>query len=190
MIVFRLYLLAGLVLHKVVWISMKRRARSGGVAVRKVASLHVQIARLLKLAILILIAVQVFLPDVLPILDDPLVLRVLGGTIYSIGMIVAVLGRVQLGGNWSDIEVGRVGEQHQVVSHGVYGYLRHPIYVGDLLVLLGLQLALNSWGVLAVAAMAPPVLVRAIQEERVLHDVLPGYQEYVRRTKRFIPFIV
>jgi protein-S-isoprenylcysteine O-methyltransferase Ste14 len=38
--------------------------------------------------------------------------------------------------------------------------------------------------------MVPPVLVRAIQEERHLRKVLPGYEDYARRTKRFIPFVV
>ncbi len=190
MMFFRLYLLAGLILHKAVWIAMKRRGQAGAATTGKIHPLHVRLARLVKLVILLLIAMQVFLADVLPILDEPLALRIAGGMLYTLGLVTAVLGRVQLGDSWSDIEVGDVAMDNQVVSVGVYRYLRHPIYVGDLLLLLGLELSLNSWLVGVAAAMVPPVVVRAIQEEQSLRKVLTGYEDYARRTKRFIPFIV
>jgi protein-S-isoprenylcysteine O-methyltransferase Ste14 len=140
--------------------------------------------------ILLLIVVQVFLPDILPILDEPFVLRIVGGMLYTLGLATAVLGRVQLGNSWSDIEVGDVADDNQVVTDGIYRYLRHPIYVGDLLLLLGLELSLNSWLIVVAAALVPPVLVRAIQEEQSLRKVLTDYEDYAHRTKRFIPFIV
>ncbi len=105
-------------------------------------------------------------------------------------LVTAVLGRVQLGDSWSDIEVGNVAVDNQVVSRGVYPYFRHPIYVGDLLLLLGLALSLNSWLVGVAAAMVLPVFIRTIQEEHSLRKVLTGYEDYARRTKHFIPFIV
>ncbi|MHC4596397.1 MAG: methyltransferase family protein [Planctomycetota bacterium] len=190
MIFFRLYLLSGLILHKAVWIAMKRRGRADSAATVKSHSPQVLLARLVKLAILLLISVQVFLADVFPILDEPLALRIAGGVLYSLGLITAVLGRIQLGDSWSDIEVGDIAVDKQVVSGGVYRYLRHPIYVGDLLLLLGLELSLNSWLVVVAAALVPPVVVRAVQEERSLRKMLTGYEDYARRTKRFIPFIV
>jgi protein-S-isoprenylcysteine O-methyltransferase Ste14 len=190
MILFRLYLFAGLILHKATWIVMKRRGRACAATTEKTLQPHVLLARLVKLAILLLIATQAFLPDVLPILDEPSVLRIVGGMLYTLGLVTAVLGRVQLGDNWSDIEVGDVAADNQVVSAGVYRYLRHPIYVGDLLLLLGLELSLNSWLGGIAAAMIPPVVIRAIQEEQSLREVLTGYEDYARRTKRFIPFIV
>ena len=190
MIAFRISLLAGLVLHKVAWIVMKRRGRDGAPPKDKTRPPRAVLARLVKLAILLLIAVQIFVVDVLPILDRPLALRIVGGILYIIGLVTAVLGRVQLGDSWSDIEVGHVGAEHQVISTGVYRYLRHPIYVGDLLLLLGLQLSLNSWLVGLVVVMIPPVLARAVQEEKALCEMLTGYDDYARRTKRFIPFVV
>ncbi len=190
MIFFRIYLLSGLIFHKAVWIVMKRRGQAGAVPTIKSHSPQVLLARLFKLIILILISVQVFLADVFPILDEPLALRIVGGLLYSLGLITAVLGRVQLGDGWSDIEVGDIAVDKQVVSGGVYRYLRHPIYVGDLLLLLGLELSLNSWLVCVAAALVPPVVIRAIQEEQSLCKMLMGYEDYARRTKRFIPFIV
>ena len=190
MMFFRLYLLAGLILHKGTWIVMKHRSQASTVKTGRTLPPHARLARLVKLVMLLLITAQIFLEDVLSILDEPLALRIVGGMLYTLGLFIAVLGRVQLGDNWSDIEVGDVSVDNQVVSGGVYRYLRHPIYAGDLLLLLGLEFSLNSWLVGAAAAMVPPVVVRAIQEEHYLRKVLPGYEDYARRTKRFIPFVV
>jgi protein-S-isoprenylcysteine O-methyltransferase Ste14 len=71
----------------------------------------------------------------------------------------------------------------------LYRYIRHPIYVGDLLLLAGLELSLNSWLVAGVIVMAPFVLWKAIREEQVLARALPDYDSYRMKTKRFIPFI-
>ena len=60
--------------------------------------------------------------------------------------------------NWSDIETAEVLCEHAVVSHGVYRYVRHPIYIGDIALLVGLELALNSWLVLGALAIAPIVV--------------------------------
>jgi len=189
MIFLRLYLLAGLVFHKAVWEGLKRRPGRPAEAAKPPSRRRLLI-RAVKIGILLGIACQVFLPDVLPMLDQSLPLRVAGTALYTLGLTLAVAGRVQLGTNWSDIEVGRVASEHQVVCHGVYRYLRHPIYVGDLALLIGLELALNSWLVAAAAMLVPPVLAKAVQEERTLRQALLGYEEYARRTKRFIPFII
>jgi protein-S-isoprenylcysteine O-methyltransferase Ste14 len=188
MILFRIYLVAGLIAHKALWEILKRRSADPNI-VPPSLPLSTRLVKLLKLTILGGILVQILSPDVLPISADPLMLRIVGGTTYTVGLIVAMLGRLHLGNNWSDIEVGRVKESHAIVTRGIYAFIRHPIYVGDLLLLLGLELALNSWLVLTVVALTPIVLKRAICEEETLRNALPGYDEYARRVKRFIPYI-
>jgi protein-S-isoprenylcysteine O-methyltransferase Ste14 len=84
----------------------------------------------------------------------------------------------------------QVGQQQEVVSNGIYRYIRHPIYAGDLLLLFGFELALNSWLVFAIMLLVPVVLRRAVLEEKLLATRLRGYDSYARRTKRFIPFVV
>jgi protein-S-isoprenylcysteine O-methyltransferase Ste14 len=190
MILFRFYLLFGLIFHKAVWIAMKHRAKTDDRQGARTYPPRVLVARLVKLLIFVLIMIQIFVPDVFPILDEPFALRIAGGLLYTLGLVTAVLGRIQLADSWSDIEVGRVAAGMQVVSGGVYRYLRHPIYAGDLLLLLGLELALNSWLVLAAAALVPPVVYRAVQEEQTLRKMITGYEDYASRTKRFIPFVV
>ena len=185
----RLYLLGGLVLHKLVWEVLKRRqgVRS---APKQKQGLKLLMVKAVKVGILAAIVVQTLLPDVFPITPQPGALRSWGLAIYTAGLVIAVAGRLQLGGNWLDIETAAVLERQRVVDGGLYRYIRHPIYTGDLLLLVGLELALNSWCVVLVALLAPPVMLKAVAEERMLARTLPGYSEYCRRTKRFVPFVV
>jgi protein-S-isoprenylcysteine O-methyltransferase Ste14 len=78
---------------------------------------------------------------------------------------------------------------HALVAAGIYRYVRHPIYLGDLLLVLGLELALNSWLVLGALLLAAYIHRQTRGEERKLLVTLPGYADYCRRTTRFLPFI-
>lgn len=182
----RLYLVGGLVLHKAVWEVMKRRDRAP--AARKVSTPKSRFLSFVKVIILAAIVVQALGFDFLPISNRAAV-RTAGVIVYTIGLLAAIAARLQLGQNWSDIEKSYVKKDHELVAHGLYRYVRHPIYASDLLLLLGLELALNSWAVLGVIAVAIYVRRQAIREERKLVHTLPGYPEYCRRTARFIPFV-
>lgn len=190
MIFLRLYLLAGLIAHKAVWEILKRRkAPTGEKPAPKPQPLSVQLVKSVKIAILLGIVAQTMLPEILPISQEPFLLRVVGVAIYTAGLLIAVIARFQLDSNWSDIETAQVLSHQQVVSNGIYGYVRHPIYVGDILLLFGLELSLNSWLVLGVALMTPVILLQATREEKKLVETLPGYDVYCQQTKRFIPFV-
>ena len=184
----RLYLFGGLVAHKVVWEALKRRGTAG--AERRAPAALARVLKLVKTGLLLGLVVQVLSPEILPIVAHARFLRVVGVATYTLGLAVAILGRAQLGSSWSDIETPQVLRNHGVVSDGIYRYIRHPIYIGDLLLILGFELALNSWCVLGVMLLAPFVLQRALREERMLSSALPAYEEYCARTKRFVPFVV
>ena len=192
MIFLRAYLFAGLVAHKAVWEWLKRgQGPTGARAAMGDAPLHVRLAKLAKTIVLAAILVQTLVPWTwFPIAEDGQTLRAVGVAVYTLGLAVAIVGRVQLGGNWSDIETAKVLSHQAVVQHGIYRYVRHPIYVGDLLLLAGLELALNSWLVLGVLVLAPIVLSRAVREEELLKQSLTGYREYCKTSKRFIPFVI
>lgn len=191
MIFLRFYLLAGLIAHKAVWEILKRRkAPSTEKPAPKAQPLSVQLVKAVKVAILLGIVAQTMLPEIFPISTEPFGLRVIGVTVYTAGLLIAVIARLQLDNNWSDIETAQVLSHQQVVSNGIYGYVRHPIYVGDILLLFGLELSLNSWLVLGVALMTPVILLQATREEKKLVETLPGYDVYCQQTKRFIPFVV
>ena len=79
----------------------------------------------------------------------------------------------------------------QVISTGPYAIVRHPMYASGLLMLLGTPLALGSyWGLVPVAAMAPFLIWRLFDEERLLRDQLAGYREYQQKVRhRLLPWI-
>lgn len=188
--ILRIYLLAGLVFHKAVWEVLKRRQGGGPAASPEPLTWSFRtFTKLVKIGILAGILAQTVLPEILPVGGDPAPRRAIGAGLYTLGLAIAVLGRWQLGGNWSDIEAAGVLPAQRVVEAGLYRYVRHPIYVGDLLLLAGLELALNSWLVAGVLLLTPVVLRQAIKEEGMLRQTLAGYEEYCRRSKRFVPLL-
>lgn len=84
-----------------------------------------------------------------------------------------------------------VGAEQKVISTGPYAVVRHPMYAGALVMLVGMPLALGSvWGLLAVLVIAAVIVWRLLDEEEFLAKNLPGYAEY-RRTVRYrlVPFV-
>ena len=85
----------------------------------------------------------------------------------------------------------RVEEGQKVVSTGVYGIVRHPMYSGALFLLVGTPLALGSWWSLLLVPLFLPILYfRIANEEKVLKRDLRGYDEYTHEVRyRLIPGI-
>lgn len=80
-----------------------------------------------------------------------------------------------------------------VIEAGPCGYIRHPSYTGALITLVGLGLALGNWaGLLALlACMVPAYAYRISVEEAALLTALgEPYKQYVRRTRRLLPFLL
>lgn len=84
-----------------------------------------------------------------------------------------------------------VAKDQKVISTGPYAVVRHPMYAGALLYLLGTPLALGSyWGLVVFGAVLPLLLWRLFDEERFLCRNLPGYTEYRKRVRhRLVPFV-
>jgi protein-S-isoprenylcysteine O-methyltransferase Ste14 len=186
---FRLFLLLGLVVHKGVWEVLKRRDHFHSMP-RPRSTPALVVIKLAKITMLAGLCVQTVVPEVLPILSEPMTLRLWGGLIFATGLALAVTARFQLGREWSDIESSSVGADHKIIEYGVYRFIRHPIYTGDVLLIAGLELALNSWLVLGVIPLALAVFFKAKSEEKQLAHRLAGYHEYQSRTKRFLPFVI
>ena len=85
----------------------------------------------------------------------------------------------------------QIAPDQRVITTGPYAAVRHPQYAGAFLYLFGTPLALGSWwGVLVFAAMAPFLIWRLVDEERLLTRDLPGYREYRQRVPwRLLPGI-
>ncbi|MGZ3924410.1 MAG: methyltransferase family protein, partial [Flavisolibacter sp.] len=85
----------------------------------------------------------------------------------------------------------RVEEGQKVISTGMYGFIRHPMYLGALFLIVGTPLALGSWWTLLLTPIFILILYfRIANEEKVLLRDLPGYEEYKRKVRyRLIPGI-
>lgn len=79
----------------------------------------------------------------------------------------------------------------KVVSTGLYALVRHPMYAGALVMLLGIPIALGSWwGILVLAAILPALIWRLLEEEKFLARNLAGYVEYQIKVRyRLIPMV-
>jgi protein-S-isoprenylcysteine O-methyltransferase Ste14 len=114
----------------------------------------------------------------------------------SIGVLVFMGGAIALfatssralGKNWS--VVARTLDDHQLVRHGPYARIRHPIYLGMLLFLLGLAVALGHLVqlVVAVPVFLAGTLIRTKIEDRLLEDRFgDSFRDYARITPALIP---
>src|ERR1044072_269967 len=78
-----------------------------------------------------------------------------------------------------------------VISNGMYGVVRHPMYAGALLLFVAGPLLLGSvWGLIMSLVLIVTIAVRSIGEEAMLKQELEGYRDYMKRVKwRMIPFV-
>lgn len=85
----------------------------------------------------------------------------------------------------------KVEKGQQVIDTGLYGIVRHPMYMSTVLLFLTIPIVLGSWYALIPFACYPIIIVvRIINEEKVLELELEGYNEYKKKVKyRLIPFL-
>ena len=85
----------------------------------------------------------------------------------------------------------KVDEGQTVVSTGLYGIIRHPMYTASILMFLAIPLVMGSWYALIPFALYPALMVvRVLDEEKLLTAELAGYAEYKTKVRyRLIPFI-
>jgi protein-S-isoprenylcysteine O-methyltransferase Ste14 len=107
----------------------------------------------------------------------PPYVSVVGDVLVALGLFIDLLVFRENTYGGSSI---RVVEGQQVISTGPYAIVRHPMYAGVLIMMVGIPLALGSWwGLLLVAVTAPVLIWRILDEEKVLQQELPGYTEYM-----------
>jgi protein-S-isoprenylcysteine O-methyltransferase Ste14 len=120
-----------------------------------------------------------------------LTLAATGCVLAVAGAAVIVRSRIELGSAWSLVAVA--DEATGLVTTGPYRLVRHPLYLGFLMLTSGEALAFASWpAVLALlAGIGPSFLWRAVQEERVLRRTFgERYDLYRRQTRMIIPHLL
>jgi protein-S-isoprenylcysteine O-methyltransferase Ste14 len=104
------------------------------------------------------------------------------------GMALAILARIYIGRNWGMPMTRR--ENPELVTTGPYAYVRHPIYTGMLLAVLGTVLVSGiPWLITFVFICAYFVYSAKTEEKQMLQQFPKAYPEYRKRVKALIPFI-
>jgi protein-S-isoprenylcysteine O-methyltransferase Ste14 len=82
-------------------------------------------------------------------------------------------------------------KEQKVITTGLYSTVRHPMYIGVLIMYMPTPLALGSyWGLIPMALLPVALVLRILNEEKFLKENLEGYKEYCLKTKyRLIPYI-
>jgi protein-S-isoprenylcysteine O-methyltransferase Ste14 len=110
-----------------------------------------------------------------------------GLVLTAAGIAISLWARLSLGSNWSGTVT--LKQDHQLVSTGLYRWIRHPIYTGILLAMFGTAMIRGQLvGWLGTAMVLTAFYFKARREEKFLREEFgPGFDEHVRRTGMFLP---
>ena len=120
-----------------------------------------------------------------------------GRMFASAGVVLFVAGLVLRW--WAIITLGRfftvdvtIEKDHEVVERGPFRMVRHPSYTGVLLAFVGFAMSLCNWAALLVILLpigAAFIHRMNVEEDALLRALGPRYAEYMKRTKRLVPFV-
>ncbi len=113
---------------------------------------------------------------------------VVGALAAIAATVIRVVGHFQLAGAFSQYVEKREGQR--LIQSGLYATIRHPMYIGSILLFLGMPLVLAArWAWICAALGLVGIFLRIHKEEAFLTRELPGYREYKEKTWRLIPHI-
>jgi protein-S-isoprenylcysteine O-methyltransferase Ste14 len=118
----------------------------------------------------------------------PAAVSVAGDVLVAVGLGIAMLTTIQNGYASANITVE---SGQELVSTGMYSVVRHPMYFGNVVLMIGIPLALGSyWGLLFVFPGLAVLATRILDEEKVLTQQLAGYRAYSERVHyRLVPYV-
>jgi protein-S-isoprenylcysteine O-methyltransferase Ste14 len=116
----------------------------------------------------------------------PTPIVVIGDALVAIGLGMSMLVVHQ---NSYAAATITVEAEQPVVDTGLYGLVRHPMYVGALILMVGMPLALDSyWGLVTLVPGVAVLVLRIVDEEKMLRQELAGYDEYTTKVHyRLVP---
>ena len=135
--------------------------------------------------ILQLLGLQLF-----PLSNTSFLIQLCGFIMVIAGIGVAISARKTLGINWVPAADYQVKEKQDLVTAGIYAYIRHPIYLGVFLIITGGELVAQSYLVLIGLLIIANCYWQACLEERLLLSHFGNsYKTYMKRTKMFLPYL-
>jgi len=115
--------------------------------------------------------------------------NVIGVALITIGYVIRRIARKTLGKYYS--HALRILKDHKLIKHGIYKYIRHPAYLGAILIWLGIPLTLSSaHGLILMTLLIPCYIYRIkIEEKLLIRKFGEEYINYMKTSKRLIPYI-
>ena len=116
-------------------------------------------------------------------------LFITGITLIAIGLTIALVAVFTLRRSYSSSLVIR--EDHQLIRHGIYRHVRHPVYSGTSVALFGMPLCLSSLFGLGIMLLVIPLFLNRmkIEEALLIEEFGAEYESYRETTKKLIPFV-
>ena len=162
---------------------LERRMRGGPAAETRTAQKVVIGGLYLSLAAMVVVSVLDHRFGWSPV---PTAICLVGDVLVAVGLGVVVLVIIQ---NSYAAATVQVEAGQKVVSTGLYGLVRHPMYTGNVIMMVGIPLALGSyWGLVFVVPGLIVLASRIRDEEKLLQEELDGYREYTQKVRyRLMP---
>ncbi len=178
-----LVILVGWVVFWIYWLVVAADAKSGQTPWGRFVGVRVVIV----LLVLLLVRTRVFKGPHAVVHSS--LLEGIGLAVFVLGLGLAVWARVYLGRNWG-MPMTRKDEP-ELVTSGPYRKVRHPIYSGIILAMVGTTVAVSLYWLVAVVVLGGYFLYSAVVEERNMTRTFPdSYPDYKRSTKMLIPFVL
>lgn len=118
-------------------------------------------------------------------------IQITGFVLVSLGFAEAMISRKTLADNWTESFEYQIKKDHELITKGIYRYVRHSIYGGLLLMVIGSLIVSGSYTfIVGLIIMLFTFEIFARREEKLLIQYFgKKYTEYMKTTKKFIPFI-
>jgi len=117
------------------------------------------------------------------------IVNAVGLSLFSSGVSMRIVARKTLGKYFSSGL--KTPQKHELIKHGIYRYIRHPAYLGSLMLSPGIPLFFSSlYGFVLMLGLIPCFLYRIkIEEKMLIEEFGDEYRNYMKETKKLIPFI-
>jgi protein-S-isoprenylcysteine O-methyltransferase Ste14 len=164
-------------------VALQRRMRAGPTAETRMAQKVVMGGLWLSLAAMVMVSAIDHRFGWSPV---PTAICLVGDVLVAVGLGVTALVVIQ---NSYAAATIRVEAGQKLASTGLYGLVRHPMYAGNVIVMVGIPLALGSyWGLVFVVSGLIVLALRICDEEKLLQEELDGYREYTQKVRyRLVP---
>jgi protein-S-isoprenylcysteine O-methyltransferase Ste14 len=172
---------AGWIAFWIYWLAMSANVKTGRARWGQFAGIRVAVI----IIVLLLLRLRLAKGQVVhsPLLED------IGLAIWVVGLALAVWARVYIGRNWG-MPMSRK-DSPELVTSGPYHRIRHPIYAGILLAMVGTTVAVGLYWLIAVVLIGAYFIYSAVNEERYMTEQFPdSYPAYKHATKMLIPFVL